>query len=83
MVDNCANCHTPHGSNHEGLLRVRSPFLCQQCHADHSHAFEAYDFEDLPGGSGRRQSRVIGQSCTNCHSEVHGSNTPGARSFRQ
>ena len=25
----------------------------------------------------------LGQSCANCHSEVHGSNTPGARSFRQ
>ena len=83
VVDDCRNCHTPHGSNHEALLSVRPPFLCQQCHGDHPHALEAYDFEELPGGSGRRQNRVIGQACANCHSEVHGSNRPGARSFRQ
>lgn len=83
VVDDCSNCHTPHGSNHEGLLMVAQPFLCQQCHGDHAHALEAYDFEDLPGGSGNRQIRVVGQSCANCHSEVHGSNRPGARSFRQ
>ena len=83
VQDNCDNCHTPHGSNIENLLTVRSPFLCQQCHSDHSHSREAYDFEDLPGGSGRRQNRVVGGSCVNCHSNVHGSNTPGARSFRQ
>ena len=83
VVDNCLNCHTPHGSNHEALLSVRPPFLCQQCHADHPHSLEAMDPEELPGGSGRRQSRTIGVACSNCHSEVHGSNRPGARSFRQ
>ena len=83
VQDGCDNCHTPHGSNVENLLIVRAPFLCQQCHSDHSHAREAYDFEDLPGGSGSRQNRVIGGSCVNCHSNVHGSNKPGARSFRE
>ncbi len=83
VVQDCGNCHLPHGSNHEALLSVRQPFLCQQCHGDHPHALEAYDFEDLPGGMGRRQNRVVGQSCANCHSEVHGSNRPGTRSFRQ
>lgn len=83
VQDNCVNCHTPHGSNVENLLVARSPFLCQQCHSDHSHAREAYDFEDLPSGSGRRQNRVIGGSCMNCHSNIHGSNKPGARSFRE
>ena len=83
VQDNCVHCHTPHGSNIENLLIVRAPFLCQQCHSDHSHAREAYDFEDLPGGSGSRQNRVIGGSCVNCHSNIHGSNKPGARSFRE
>ena len=83
VQDNCINCHTPHGSNHENLLSVRPPFLCQQCHSDHSHPREAYDFEDLPGGSGNRQNRVVGGSCVNCHSNIHGSNFPGARSMRQ
>lgn len=83
VQDDCTNCHTPHGSNHENLLSVRPPFLCQQCHSDHSHPREAYDFEDLPGGSGRRQSRVVGGACVNCHSQIHGSNSPGARSMRQ
>jgi len=83
VQDNCVNCHTPHGSNVENLLTVRAPFLCAQCHSDHSHTREAYDFEDLPGGSGNRQNRVIGGSCMNCHSNIHGSNKPGARSFRE
>lgn len=83
VQDNCINCHTPHGSNHENLLVARAPFLCAQCHSDHGHSREAYDFEDLPRGSGSRQNRVIGGSCLNCHSQIHGSNTPGARSMRK
>lgn len=83
VQDNCNHCHTPHGSNVENLLIARSPFLCQQCHADHSHTTEAYDFQDLPGGRGSRQNRLLGGSCLNCHSNVHGSNKPGARSFRE
>jgi len=74
VQDDCMNCHNPHGSNHENLLVVRAPFLCQQCHSDHSHAREAYDLEDLPGGSGSRRSRVVGGACLNCHSQIHGTN---------
>jgi DmsE family decaheme c-type cytochrome len=83
VQDNCMNCHTPHGSNHENLLLARSPFICAQCHSDHSHSREAYDFEELPGGTGTRQNRVVGGSCLNCHSQIHGSNKPGARSMRE
>jgi DmsE family decaheme c-type cytochrome len=83
VQDDCMNCHYPHGSNHENLLIARAPFLCQQCHSDHSHPLEAYDFQDLPGGTGNRQNRVIGGACVNCHSNIHGSNRPGSRSFRQ
>jgi len=83
VQDDCMHCHNPHGSNHENLLLVRAPFLCQQCHSDHSHAREAYDFEDLPLGSGSRQSRVVGGACINCHSQIHGTNNPGRRSMRQ
>src|SRR5450759_6032237 len=36
-VEDCTNCHTPHGSNITPLLKSRPPFMCQECH-DGSHA---------------------------------------------
>jgi len=82
--ENCANCHAPHGSNHERLLVSARPFLCQQCHIPPlGHAGQFYRADQtaaavLPGGT--PSARVIGRSCQNCHSAVHGSNHPsGAR----
>lgn len=70
--ENCLNCHEPHGSNHEYLLKVMRPRLCQQCHT------EAMGF---PGASGSMLS--VGNSCANCHTQVHGSNHPsGGRQHR-
>src|SRR5204862_2305370 len=37
VQENCALCHNPHGSTLPNLLKVRSPFLCQQCHEPTSH----------------------------------------------
>jgi hypothetical protein len=54
----------------------RAPQLCQQCHQQpHSrnpHSDELYDFSP----SARIARSVVGQSCMNCHSRVHGSNHP-------
>ena len=79
VADNCLNCHTPHGSNHDNLLTVASPMLCQQCHdRSRGHGQELWNPNDL--GSERYQ---IGNACGNCHTQVHGSNSRGARSLRQ
>ena len=72
--ENCMNCHAPHGSNNPKLLQERVHLLCQECH-----------IHMLP-----RHSTMAGQAldiwsfnrgCSNCHSQVHGSNHPGGRTF--
>lgn len=65
--ENCASCHKAHGSNHTALLKARTPMLCQQCHIQGRHQTIA----------GKPISAfMINRSCTNCHSQVHGSNHP-------
>ena len=50
--DDCMNCHTPHGSTNQQLLKMRSPWLCQRCHANGApHPGEIYSGSRLPGGS--------------------------------
>jgi DmsE family decaheme c-type cytochrome len=49
--DDCMNCHTPHGSTVAPLLKVRPPFLCQQCHGNTTpHPGNIYSGASLPGG---------------------------------
>ena len=72
VTENCTNCHEPHGSNHEKLLKISKPRLCQECHIETRHPTRPQDY---------RTRFVFNRSCTNCHSEVHGSNHPSGRSF--
>lgn len=72
VTENCSNCHEPHGSNHEKLLKISKPRLCQQCHIETRHPTRPQD---------PRTRFVFNRSCSNCHSEVHGSNHPSGRSF--
>lgn len=72
VSENCLNCHVAHGSLKPNLLRLSAPRLCQTCHVQVLHASEAR----LP------ESRfVVGQSCMQCHSVVHGSNHPSGAFF--
>ncbi len=49
--DDCMNCHTPHGSTIAPLLKVRAPWLCQQCHGGTTpHPGNIYSGASLPGG---------------------------------
>jgi DmsE family decaheme c-type cytochrome len=73
-VESCANCHEPHGSIHSPLLVRRAPLLCQSCHSRAGHPSIAQTGDRLPGG--RPSSFLLAGSCTNCHSQVHGSNHP-------
>ncbi len=72
VMMNCLDCHTPHGSINQHMLTIREPLLCQRCHVTTRH----------PSTPQKKFAVfVFGQSCTNCHSQIHGSNSPGGRVF--
>jgi DmsE family decaheme c-type cytochrome len=86
VQENCAICHNPHGTTTPNLLKVRAPFLCQQCHEPTSHRGV------IPGnitgtGTALTRSVVLARGCLNCHTNIHGTNNPidaaGQRSFRR
>lgn len=79
VQDDCTHCHDPHASVNDQLLTARQPFLCQQCHIASRHPGTLYDDDRLGG----RDINIIGQSCTNCHSQVHGGNQPASSTFRR
>jgi DmsE family decaheme c-type cytochrome len=73
----CNTCHDPHGSNNERLLVAKLPMLCQRCHIGSRHPSTIYDGLQVAAGS----SRIIGRGCVNCHSQIHGSNSPAGNTF--
>ena len=75
--ENCLTCHDPHGSNNERMLVAKLPMLCQRCHVSSRHPATMYDQKQLNSAS----NRVVGRSCVNCHTMVHGSNHPSGKSF--
>lgn len=77
--EDCTNCHNPHGSNQPRMLKVREPFLCQQCHGESYHPATLYSGDGIPPNGAAQQ--LLGRSCTNCHSVIHGSNHPSGSRF--
>jgi DmsE family decaheme c-type cytochrome len=73
-AEDCSLCHTPHGSMQPAMLTKRPPLLCQQCHSQFGHPSVSLTTAGLPGGS--PSGLLLAGSCTNCHSQVHGSNHP-------
>lgn len=67
VTEDCLNCHDPHGTTREGMLKLGVPRLCQACHNSRFHP-------STPRTPGDRF--VIGSSCLQCHSNIHGSNHP-------
>ncbi len=94
VTDNCLNCHTPHGSNNPTLLKQRAPYLCQDCHSG-DHARMSFSGSGLPGGNqfaikaltalpnAGIATQATARSCMNCHSMVHGSNSPAGAKFQR
>lgn len=74
--ENCLNCHDAHGSNHESLLKVARPRLCAQCHG-FAHGGQA--------GMNTTSNAfyTVQHSCNNCHSQIHGSNSPSGAYFHR
>lgn len=83
VAEDCALCHAPHGSVRAALLTKTPPLLCQQCHSASGHPSVARSSAGLPGGTGGGTSFIVAGSCSNCHTQVHGSNHPsGAKLMR-
>ena len=74
VTEDCNNCHEPHGSTQPGMLSMRAPLLCQSCHSQAGHPSLPQDERGLPGNM--PSALMLGQSCLNCHDQVHGSNHP-------
>lgn len=67
-TDGCTSCHSPHGSPNPRLLKVSNVnTLCLQCHSA-SMNFTA------PGTPSFHNQATQYQSCTICHTQIHGSN---------
>lgn len=83
VTEDCALCHQPHGSVRSALLTKPAPLLCQQCHSAAGHPALPRTSRNLPGGSAGGAIFTVAGSCTNCHTQVHGSNHPaGAKLMR-
>src|SRR5512139_2783257 len=75
VVENCLNCHDPHGTINDNLLKVARPRLCQRCHnAANNHPANPRNPKSV---------FAINSGCVNCHSQIHGSNSPGGQFFHR
>jgi DmsE family decaheme c-type cytochrome len=82
VQENCSICHNPHGSTQPNLLKVRAPFLCQECHEPTSHRGNLGN----PAGTSTG-ANLMARGCLNCHTNIHGTNNPrdigNERTFRR
>ena len=72
--ENCDHCHDPHGTVNEFSLKLSRPRLCFECHGAGGHL-------GLIGGPGN--SNTMGRQCQNCHTAVHGSNSPSGGALQR
>jgi DmsE family decaheme c-type cytochrome len=71
--ENCLSCHDAHGSSTEYMLKVSRPRLCAECHGM-GHGSLA---------NGPKTVETFGRSCQNCHTNIHGSNSPSGALFQR
>lgn len=72
VSENCSACHAPHGSVNRRLLSAAMPFLCLQCHSPGHQGIVSV----TAGVKG-----LFANRCTDCHSAIHGSDTPDNRGY--
>jgi DmsE family decaheme c-type cytochrome len=69
-TEGCVACHTPHGSPNPRLLkRSQVNLLCLEC-----HTLTLGDESGTPGLPSFHNQAQKYQSCTLCHTQIHGSN---------
>ena len=79
--EDCTNCHNPHGSVNPRLLKEKVPFLCIDCHAaTNDMGAVGVSAHSVKPGSGSLYL-YADRSCLNCHSQIHGSNSPSGSTF--
>lgn len=86
VTEDCGICHTPHGSVANNLLVQNEPALCMNCHPMHFHTqvtgldgdFTPPLFPDRGPVTSTLDAWKSGMltKCTQCHSQVHGSDQP-------
>jgi DmsE family decaheme c-type cytochrome len=83
--ENCNICHDPHGTVADKMLVQNEPFLCLSCHSMHFHTtllgvegeFSAPMHPEREGVSTKESMKeAFLTKCTQCHSEIHGSDLP-------
>jgi DmsE family decaheme c-type cytochrome len=83
--EDCQICHAPHGSVADNLLHQSEPTLCLSCHPMHFHATVIgvdgeFDSPQAPERAGFSTpdawKRGFLTKCTQCHTEIHGSDLP-------
>ncbi len=86
VAEDCGICHDPHGAVANNLLKANEPFICLQCHQMHFHtALPGYEGDFTPPNHpdrGPYTSSMTGSKrgfltkCTQCHTQIHGSDLP-------
>jgi DmsE family decaheme c-type cytochrome len=85
VVEDCQICHEPHGAVADNLLKQAEPSLCLNCHSMHFHATVegvdgSFDVPQAPERAGVSTpdawKRGLLTKCTQCHTEIHGSDLP-------
>ncbi len=85
--EDCTNCHTPHGSVEQRLMKENMGFMCSSCHSAISNssggAFGGGHslLGNLQGQATYNSALGNNRLCLNCHSQVHGSNSPNGAYF--
>ncbi len=85
VMEDCMICHSPHGTIADNLLKQSEPSLCLSCHPMHFHAtvvsvdgdFATPQAPERAGTSDYdSMERGFTTKCTQCHTEIHGSDLP-------
>lgn len=79
VANSCVSCHDPHGSNNDRMLQAKQPYLCQRCHVTSRHPPTVYEGFLLQNS--QNANKIFGRSCTVCHQQIHGSNSPNGKAF--
>jgi len=78
VTENCGICHEPHGTVANSLLRQPTTFLCLRCHTGHRTGPSGPNHTALLGdvGTDPALQQAFYSDCTQCHSQIHGSDLP-------